>query len=538
MRIFVAMFLALTTLVGHLSPALAAPKLYGFGFTPASTDKSYKSFKRSLPTCVKVGTSKFKAASRYAAGVAKFPKGSATTKKADRACTQIGQKVLLGSVTVKTSSAAPTNSSARSASTDLASRCSIRVSSDGSRRVICEGMESSVSTTFDLPNGTTLIETAPPGQPLSTSTIGARSDCRYQFVTAAGIVSCLEELQSITYTDSSALGANGSLPTFQQLSTGDVVFIGGTSETSSAERLYKLSATGVLSTLTTRDTTTQSLLKFLVESGDRIVVVGQTVDLGSGDVAPFLWSVTSAGVRSVASADTRTFGGQSLSFLAKGPAGNGIVGLTNVYSTVGDPDTAKIITLNPDNTLSNLISDSSTSPTYSTDTFCAAPTTTRSTFCNYGGTLVTSAIASGDKLYLVGRSKEVGSNALPTSTALFKVLPSLEEITLSTISYPLFIGGNGGSTIIVSGLTASSAYAIIAFNTETLAETTIATGLSSPLPFAHSVRNSTLVGYANAFPPTSLSVVQIPLTSGALGTPVITEFPFSEGIPSTIRFSY
>lgn len=540
MREIVRCLFVLTCTIASALPAQAAPKLYGFGFTPASTDSSYSSFKRKFPTCVKVSATKFKAASRYAAGVAKFPKASATTKKANRACTQIGEKVLLGSVTVKTAPSAPSSAVAavRSASTDTTSRCSIRVSSDGSRRVICEGMESSVSTTFDLPNGATLIETAPPGQALGFTKPGVLSDCRYQFVSSAGLVSCVDELQSITYTDTSALGSNGSLPTFQLLSTGDVVFIGGTSETSSAERLYKLSSSGVLTTLAARDTSTQSLLKFLVESGDRIVLVGQTVDLGSGDVAPFIWSVSATGVRTVVSADSRTAGGQALSFLAKGPAGNAILGLTNVYSTVGDPDTAKIVTVNSDSTLNNLISDSSTSPTYATDTFCAAPTTTRATFCNYGGTLITSAKASGDKMFLVGRSKEVGSNALPTATALFKVLPSLEEITLSSIAYPLFIGGNGGSTLIVSGLTSSAAYSIIALNTDTMTETSIATGLSAPLPFAYSIRNSMLVGYANAFPPTSLSVIQIPLTAGALGTPVTTEFPFSEGIPSTIRFSY
>lgn len=519
-------------------PAYSAPKLYGFGFSPSTSDKAYRSFRRMLPVCVKVSATKFKAASRYAAGKSKFPKSSSIAKKADRACTQIGTKVLLGSITVKTTSPAAKVPGPGTKATDSTSRCSIRVSSDGVRRVICEGMERAASATFDLPNGTTLIETAPPGEVLYDSSPRAKATCRYQFVSEAGLVSCLDGLQSITYLDTSALGANGSLPTFQSLSSGEVIFIGGSTEANAAERLFKLSKSGALTTLTQTDSNYQSFAKFLVESDDRIVLTGKTVDLVTGDVAPFIETISSAGEVASVISDSRTYGGQAISFLAKSPSGTALIGLTNVYNTVSDPGTAKIVAVNNDNSLINLIGESSSSPTYATDTFCSTPTTTRATFCNYGGTLITSAIAANDSMYIIGRSKELGGNLLPSSTGLFKILPDFEEVSLSSITHPLLIGGSGDEHIIVSGIDSSATYKIIAFNSETRSETLISSSLSAPLPFSYSRRNSMILGYGNAFPPTSLTVIQIPSATGTLGAPVMTEFLFSSGIPSSIRFAY
>lgn len=531
--------LLLSSLLGLSIDAFAQPK-YGFGFAPTSSDASYKSYKKKYPYCVKVGATNFKAATRYKAGVAKFPKASATVAKANKVCKTLGQQAAAGSVTIKLAPSLSSQSGAN-ISTDTASRCSIRITSTGSQRVICEGLESTTSSTFDLPNGSTLIETSQPGSSLPIRSQGSTNDtCRYQFVSAGGKAGCLVGLGSITYQDTSPLSTNGALPTFQMLSTGDVVFIGGVSELVSGTHIFKLSSTGVLSQLASVSSSNETFEKLLVESGDRVVIVGKIVDQGLGDSAPYVKLISAAGEVSTVVADTRTIGGSAVSFLTKDYDNRAVVGLTNVGSTVTNVSTARIVKLSPNGTsLDNIISSASASPTSEViDTFCSSAVGALTSFCDYGGTYVTSMQTTTTALYGVTRTQATGgSHSLPTCTALIRYTPSLQQISLSNVDYPLFVGGIG-KYLLVSGLNSSNEGVIVKYDTESAAEEVIASGIYSPLTFRYSIKNSTLVGFANRQSDLAQMFYQLPYNSALLGSAVSTTFPLSSGVIGTIRFAY
>lgn len=521
------------------STARASVK-YGFGFAPVAADREYKKYKKKYPYCVKVAASNFKAATKYNKGVASFPKASSTVSKANKVCKALGLKAIKGGVTLKLAAAGTARSSVR-VSTDTSSRCSVRISSTGARRVICEGLAATTSATFDLPNSSTLIETVTPGSSSSVvSQIGSRDTCAYQFVSAAGVVSCLSGLASISYIDTTPLSSQGSLATFQALSSGDVVFIGGATEGVSGKIVFKLSSSGILSQLASVESDAETFTKFLVEADDRIVVTGNAINSELSASVPFVRIISSSGVVATVSSDTRTVGGAAISFLTKDSDGRALIGLTNVSQTVADVSTARIVRVASDSSaLENIISSTAASPIgEAIDAFCTGATGSLSAFCDYGGTYITSAYATSSALFAVARSHTTSSpRSLPAVTSLIKYRPTLQQISLTNISYPLYVSGVG-KYLIISGFNSSDAALIVKYDTETTEETIIASDVLAPLTFRYSQRISAILGFGNRVSDLNQMIYQIPFASGVLGTPVVTELPLREATIGSIRFAY
>ncbi|MBX7145472.1 MAG: hypothetical protein K1X79_13565 [Oligoflexia bacterium] len=514
---------ALLLILCGAAQLVTAPEAWGlstkakskFGIALKIPKKSKGNFP-NLNYCARIG-GKWLAAQALKSGTATLAPGN--SKAQNKICEKEGKKFRAGGLTYKKVSSASLQLPAAHSAASF-----VRLGATGTAYPIVFGVgSSSAQAIFELQNGYTILELDSPPRTV------AGESCYYARIAPSGSLGCLSDLKGISGT--SALDVKGG-QTFQADTSNNVYFVGATDLTQSSLSLFKLSSTGTLSVVySVPDLATISGFRVL-SAGGIVVSLAQAnssnvLDPGY-DEAPVLIYLSSSAVEQELSADTRTLSGNGLNWIAEFADGRAHVGLTNYSgSQTLSADTAQIYRVASSlDSLEHYL-------TPKLDPICTG--LSDGPVCGYGASIIRAAVSTSSETMLVAQEPLVAP-ATSLSSAVIRVYPNLGVLSLAEVSNPSGMAGLG-STLVIAGKNGSGQGVLISYNTTTLTETVLKTGILVGDGPYYCARSASFLAYGTdlSVTPPKLYAIQIPVSSsGALGTLVATALSST----STVSFCY
>lgn len=472
--------------------------------------KSQKKGNSALKYCVL--SKKWLAASAF-----KIKDGKATifnSKAAEKICKSLGKAFSAASITYKKGVSGAALGAASTSSSF------VRVGTSGSVYPIVYGLGAgSAETAFVLPSNYSIIEIASAPQTI------AGASCYYAIISPSGTLSCLSTLRSVSGTSSFSVYGGRA---FQSDASKNSFFVGSGEETAN-RALYKLSAAGSLSVAYSA-AALATISGFKLLSDGRVLIslsqANSSDPLGAGyDVAPQVVLLESDGTARTLSSDTRTISGKGHNWLGEFIDGRGYIGLTN-YSGAGSlaSTTAQIhrVTATLDG-LEHYLTPAS-------DALCSGESS--GPVCAYGASIIRAVASSSDATYVIAQEPLSG----PLSSAVVRLFPTLGVLLFTNLSNPSGMA-NLGSSFVIAGKNGSGQGVLIGYNTDTLVETVLKSGILIGDGPYYVERSKSFVAYGTdlSVPPPKLYALEIPVSStGVLGT--LRQTAISAG--SSLSFAY
>ena len=437
-------------------------------------------------------------------------------QSANKTCKSEGKKFRAGGITYRKLSGGLSNAVQTKANDEI-----VRLTGAGVAYPVVYGLGTgSAGSVFELPNGLSIVEIASPPQSL------AGEQCYYALISSSGAISCLSGLRGIS---GSSLISVKSGRAFQSNSLDDVYFIGSTDATIGSLGLFKLTDSGDLDSVYVAPALA-SLTGFRVLSDDSILVSldqansSNLADPGY-DVAPAVVHISGSAVASLVETDTRTVSGKDLGWMHEFPDGRSYVGLTN-YSNSGSLPATSAGLYRVAESLDSL--EHMLTP--AAQGICSGVST--GPLCGYGASLIRSIVSTETETFAVAQEPFISN----LSSAVLQLYPTLGVLNFSDLTKPSGMA-QFGTTLLLAGQNGSNQGVLISYNTETLEEQLLLSGILIGDGPYYSARSNSFVAYGAdlSVVPAVIYAIQIPVNEGGtLGSLVRTAMPTA----ASISFSF